>query len=165
MLNLKIMIMKTLVFFVTMTLLFGLMPNNTNAQKLTEEMTVPFSVYFECMGQELYGELTLEMYIGTGSHRKSKAYGVLTGSVDGLEYEFKLINNISEKGNWDEFGLKGITFTWPGHYHVSLDGKLIAVVHFAFHYTFNALGELVSMHGEAFECNLVGEGRQPSQYE
>ncbi len=155
--------MKTLVFFVMVTFIFGLMPNNTNAQKLTGVITVPASFYYDCMGQELFGEMTIEIH--DGKNYRSMAYGFLTGSEDGLLYEFKMVNNINEKGNWSEWGLKGITYTWPGNYHITLNGKLVAVIHFAYHMTVNALGEVTCEFGDAYECNLVGEGRQPSQYE
>ena len=110
------------------------------------------------MNQNLAGMLTVER-ITINNHKQIHHYGTLTGESDGLAYEAKMMTNIQEKGNWIEFGLKAITQTWPANYHIYREGKLVAIIHFSYHYTVNANGEWVSYHGDTFECNLVGDGR------
>jgi hypothetical protein len=159
------MIMKTLKIVAILLLIAGFASVNANGQKpIFEEFDRFYSLPFDCMGQTLSGTLSVER-IFMDHHRHVRVYGTLTGSEDGLEYDIDMVTNITDKGNWEEWGLKGITYTQPGNIHISRNGKLIAVIHYAYHMTVNALGEVTSEHGDAYECNLVGEGRQPSQFE
>ncbi len=151
--------MKTLKIIAILLLISGFACQNAFCQK---PVTVVLDVYavlpFDCMGQNLEGTLTAERTY-MNNHLQSHVYGTMTGSSDGLTYYIEMINNIAFTDNWDEYGQKAITQTFPGNYHISRDGKLIAIIHFAYHYTFNANGELISFHGNHYECNLVGEGK------
>jgi hypothetical protein len=153
--------MKTLKFFVALLLILGFASNNANSQKpVREEFPNYYELYFECLDLNLEGTLTVERTF-MNNHRQVRIYGTMTGS-DGLEYYMEIITSMTPDENnvrWDEWGQKAITFTWPGIYHLSRDGKLIAIIHFAFHYTVNANGEWTSYHGDVYECNFVGEGR------
>jgi hypothetical protein len=154
--------MKTLKFFVALLLVLGFAFNNANSQNPVREVfDLYYELPFDCMGQTLTGTLTVERTF-MNNHRQVKIYGTLTGTSDGLEYYAEIIAGQTPDENnvrWDEWGQKAITLTWPGIYHISRDGKLIAIIHFAFHYTVNANGEWTSYHGDAYECNLVGEGK------
>lgn len=150
--------MKQLKFVVVMILFLGFFSNNSNSQPVREVFDRYYVLPFDCLGQVLAGTLTVER-ISINNHKQIHHFGTLTGQSDGLNYYAEMMTNIQDKMNWDEFGLKAITQTWPANYHIYRDGKLIAIIHFAFHYTVNANGVWTSYHGDAFECNLVSEGR------
>jgi len=151
--------MKTLKVFVALMLLLGLAVNNLVGQKLTKEIVyVEITIPFACTDQDLIGILTVER-IFFNQHFQTRIYGTMTGTSDGLEYYFEGINNISDKGNWDEWGQKGITYTWPGNYHITRDGKLLGVMYFAFHMTVNANGEMSVYRGDVYEYSCVGDGK------
>lgn len=159
MLNLKLTIMKTLKIVAVLLLIAVFASTSANGQRpIFEEFDHYYVLPFDCMNQELTGTLSVE-WITMNGHIQVRQYGILKGSSDGLEYYGEMINNITDKGNWDDWGLKGITYTWPGNYHISRNGKLIAIIHFAYHITVNALGEVTAEFGDAYECNLVGEGK------
>lgn len=153
--------MKTLKKIVAVLLLIaGFASTDINGQKPVREVfSNNYTLYFECLDLSLAGELTVERTFAN-NHRQVRIYGTLSGS-DGLEYYIEISASMTpdeDNVRWDEWGQKAITFTYPGIYHLSRDGKLIAIIHFAFHYTVNANGEWTSYHGDAYECNLVGEG-------
>jgi len=153
--------MKTLKILVALLLVLGLASTDVNGQKPVREVFPNYyDLYFECLDLGLTGVLTVERAF-MNNHRQVKIYGTMTGS-DGLEYYMEIISNMTpdmDNVRWDEWGQKAITFTQPGIYHLSRDGKLIAIIHFAFHYTVNANGEWTSYHGDVYECNLVGDGK------
>ena len=151
--------MKTLKILVALFLAFGFASNSANSQKLVrEEFDAPYILPFDCLNQNLVGVLHVER-ITINNHKQVRHSGTLTGALDGLKYYAEMMTNIENKNNWDERGEEAITQTWPANYHIYRDGELIAIIHFAYHYTVNANGEWVSYHGDAYECNLVGEGR------
>ena len=151
--------MKTLIFFAALILVSGFAFNNANSQNPVKEVfTGYYIIPFTCLNQNLAGSLNVER-ISMNNHLQIRHYGTLTGESDGLEYYAEMMTNIADKANWDELGQEAITQTWPANYHISRDGKLIGIVHFAYHYTVNANGEWTSYHGDAFEYNCVSEGR------
>jgi len=152
--------MKVVKIFAVLILIIGFASNNANSQPVREEFPNYYELYFECLDLNLEGTLTVERAF-LNNHRQVKIYGTMTGS-DGLEYYMEIISNMTpdmDNVRWDEWGQKAITFTQPGIYHLSRDGKLIAIIHFAYHYTVNANGEWTSYHGDVYECNLVGDGK------
>lgn len=151
--------MKTLKVVAALLLLTGFATSNVIGQKPVKETVEGFiEIPFDCVGQYLTGTLTIER-IYLNNHLQVRIYGTMIGTPDGLEYYFDGINNISDKGNWDEYGLKGITYTWPGNYLISRNGKLLGVVYFAFHFTVNANGEWSVYRGDVYEYSCVGEGK------
>ena len=151
--------MKTLKVFMVLLLLSGLVVNDLTGQKpVKENVNVEISIPFPCTDQDLVGILTVERTY-FNYHFQTRIYGTMTGTSDGLEYYFDGINNISDKGNWDEWGEEGISYTWPGNYRISRDGKLLGVVYFAFHMTVNANGEVSVYRGDVYEFSCVGEGK------
>jgi hypothetical protein len=151
--------MKTLKIVAALLFFLGFASNDAKSQKpVSEVYDFYFVLPFDCMNQNLTGTLTVEKtYIN--NHLQIRHSGTLTGESDGLKYYADMMTNIEDKANWDEWGQQAITQTWPANYHISRDGKLIAIIHFSYHYTVNANGEWASYHGDTFECNLVGEGR------
>ena len=151
--------MKTLKVITALLLLSGLAINTLIGQKPSKEIVeVEITLPFACSGQDLVGMLTVER-IFLHKHFQTRIYGTMIGTGDGLEYYFDGINNIADKGNWDEWGEEAITYTWPGNYHISRNGKLIGVVYFAFHMTVNANGEFSVYRGDVYEYSCVGEGK------
>lgn len=151
--------MRTLRIFAVLLLIAGFASSDLYGQKqVREEFDYYYNLPFDCLNQNLAGWLHVER-ITINNHKQVRHSGTLTGTSDDLEYYAEMITNIEDKGNWDEFGQEAITQTWPANYHLYRDGKLVAIIHFSYHYTVNANGEWVSYHGDAFECNLVGEGR------
>jgi hypothetical protein len=150
--------MKTFKIVAALLLFLGFTSNNSYSQPVREVFENYYVLPFDCLNQNLIGTLTVER-ITINNHRQIHHYGTLTGETDGLEYYAEMMTNIQDKGNWSEFGIIAITQTWPANYHIYRDGKLIAIIHFAYHYTVNANGVWTSYHGDAFECNLVSEGR------
>jgi hypothetical protein len=151
--------MKTLKIIAVFLLIAGFASTDVNGQKpVREEFDFYYVLPFDCLNQNLVGWLHVER-ITINNHKQVRHSGTLTGESDGLEYYAEMMTNIEDKGNWDEWGQQAITQTWPANYHLYRDGKLVAIIHFAYHYTVNANGEWPSYHGDAFECNLVGEGR------
>jgi len=150
--------MKTLKVVAGLILLLALTSNNSYSQPVREVFSNYYELYFDCLNQNLTGTLTVER-ITINNHKQIHHYGTLIGQSDGLEYYAEMMTNIQDKNNWYDFGLKAITQTWPANYHIYRNGTLIAIIHFSFHYTVNANGEWSSYHGDAFECNLVSEGR------
>ena len=152
--------MKTLRIVAVLLLIAGFGSTNVYGQQpVREEFPNYYEFYFECLDLTLTGVLTVERTF-MNNRRQIKVYGPMTGS-DGLQYYMEIISGMTpdmDNVRWDEWGQKAITFTQPGIYHLSRDGKLIAIIHFAYHYTVNANGEWTSYHGDADECNLVGEG-------
>jgi hypothetical protein len=151
--------MKTLKIVAALLFFLGFASNDAKSQKpVSEVFDAYYELPFDCMNQNLTGTLTVEKtYIN--NHLQIRHSGTLTGESDGLKYYADMMTNIEDKANWEEWGQQAITQTWPANYHISRDGKLIAIIHFSYHYTVNANGELTSYHGDTFECNLVGEGR------
>lgn len=151
--------MKTLKIVAILLLIAGFATTDLSGQKPVREV---FDLYyvlpFDCLNQNLEGWLHVER-MTINNHKQVRHSGTLTGESDGLEYYAEMMTNIEDKSNWDEIGEQAITQTWPANYHIYRDGKLIAIIHFAYHYTVNANGEWTSYHGDVFECNLVGEGR------
>jgi len=151
--------MKALKIFVFLFILSGFVSNNVSGQKPSRDVVqVYLEIPFDCIDQYLTGILTIER-IFLNNHFQDRIYGTMTGASDDLEYYVEMINNISEKGNWDEWGQKGITYTWPGNYHISRDGKLLGVMYFAFHMTVNANGEVSVYRGDVYEYSCVGIGK------
>lgn len=150
--------MKTLKILIALCFVLGLTSMNSNSQPVKEVFVNEYVLPFDCMNQNLTGLLTVER-ITINNHIQVHHYGTLTGQSDGLAYYAEMMTNIQDKGNWFDLGLKAITQTWPANYHIYRAGKLIAIIHFSYHYTVNANGEWVSYHGDAFECNLVSDGR------
>ncbi len=150
--------MKTFKIVAALLLFLGFTPNNSYSQPVREVFVSNYVLPFDCLNQNLTGTLTVER-ITINNHRQIHHYGTLTGESDGLKYYAEMMTNIQDKGNWFEEGLKAITQTWPANYHIYRDGKLIAIIHFSYHYTVNANGVWASYHGDTFECNLVSEGR------
>jgi hypothetical protein len=151
--------MKTLKFLAVLILLPGLAISNLFGQKPVKKVVQAYiDIPFACTNQDLAGTLTVEITY-FNSHLQERLYGTMIGQTDGLEYYFDGINNIQDKGNWDEWGIKAITYTWPGNYHISRDGKLIGIVYFAYHITVNANGEVSVERGDVFLYSCVGEGR------
>jgi hypothetical protein len=154
--------MKTLKIVAVFLLIAGFGSNNANGQKVEKEVfDLHYDLFFPCMNQTLSGTLTIERTI-RDNHRQVRHSGTLTGSSDELEYYVDMMTNISpdlDNVRWDEWGQKAITQTWPANYRIYRDGKLFAIIHFAYHYTVNANGEWTSYHGDVYECNLVGEGK------
>jgi hypothetical protein len=158
-LNQKPAAMKTLKVLLFLLIMSGLAGNYLDGQKPVKETVEAYIVLpFACTDQDLEGILTVER-IFLKNHFQTRIYGTMTGTSDGLEYYFDGINNIADKGNWDQWGEKAITYTWPGNYHISRDGKLIGVVYFAFHMTVNANGEWSVYRGDVYEYSCVGEGK------
>jgi len=151
--------MKALKIFVFLFILSGFVSINVSGQKPSRDVVqVYLEIPFDCIDQYLTGILTIER-IFLNNHFQDRIYGTMTGASDDLEYYVEMINNISEKGNWDEWGQKGITYTWPGNYHISRDGKLLGVMYFAFHMTVNANGEVSVYRGDVYEYSCVGIGK------
>jgi len=151
--------MKALKILVFLFILSGFVSNNVSGQKPSRDVVqVYLEIPFDCIDQYLTGILTIER-IFLNNHFQDRIYGTMTGASDDLEYYVEMINNISEKGNWDEWGQKGITYTWPGNYHISRDGKLLGVMYFAFHMTVNANGEVSVYRGDVYEYSCVGIGK------
>ncbi len=150
--------MKTLKIFAVLILMSGFASNNANSQPVREEFDFYYVLPFDCLNQNLEGWLHVER-MTINNHKQVRHSGTLTGGSDGLKYYAEMMTNIEDKSNWDETGEEAITQTWPANYHIYRDGKLIAIIHFAYHYTVNANGEWTSYHGDAFECNLAGDGR------
>ncbi|MBN2665561.1 MAG: hypothetical protein JXR67_03560 [Bacteroidales bacterium] len=154
--------MKTFKIIVMLLLVSGFAINNANSQKVEKEVfEYWYDLAFPCMDQTLSGWLTVER-TKRDNHLQVRHSGTLTGSSDGLEYYAEMMTNITpglDNVRWDELDQKAITLTWPGNYHIYREGKLIAIIHFAFHYTVNANGDYTTYHGYVYECNLVGEGR------
>jgi hypothetical protein len=157
--NKNINAMKTLKILASILFLAGLSTGNLIGQEPVKKV---FEVYidipFACTNQNLAGTLTAEVTI-LNSHLQERLYGTMIGQTDGLKYYFDGINNIQDKGNWDEWGKEAITYTWPGNYHISRDGKLIGVVYFAYHITVTANGEVSVERGDVYLYSCVGEGR------
>ncbi len=150
--------MKTLKIFAALLLLLSFASFNSFSQPVRDELDFYYDLPFDCLGQNLAGTLHVERMI-INNHLQFRHSGTMTGQKDGLKYYVEMMTNIQNKNNWDEYGEKAITQTWPANYHIYLDGNLIAIIHFSFHYTVNANGEWTSYHGDVFECNLIGEGR------
>ena len=156
-LNKNINAMKTLKIFASFLFLAGLSTGNLFGQEPSRVVgEVYITIPFACTNQDLSGALTFERTT-FNSHVQERFYGPMIGQTDGLKYYIDGINNIQDKGNWDEWGKEAITYTWPGNYHISRDGKLIGVVYFAFHMTVTANGEVSVYRGDLYSC--VGEGR------
>lgn len=151
--------MKTLKFLAAMVLLQGLAISNLFGQKPSTVVSkVYITIPFACTNQDLAGTLTFERTT-FNSHVQGRLYGPMIGQTDGLEYYFDGMNEQQDKGNWDEWGKEAITYTWPGNYHISRDGKLIGVVYFAYHMTVTANGEVSVYRGDVYLYSCVGEGR------
>jgi hypothetical protein len=151
--------MKTLKILAILCIMLGFAYYDANGQKPTREVVqVSITIPFDCVGQDLEGILTVEITF-FNLHYQNRIYGNMTGKSDGLEYYFEGINNIADKANWDEWGLKAITYTWPGNYHIYRNGKLLGVMYFAFHMTVNANGERAVYRGDVYEYSCVGEGK------
>lgn len=151
--------MKTLKFGFALLILSGLAISNLFGQSPVRDILVKnIVVPFPCTDQILAGDLTIERTL-FNNHVQTRIYGIMIGSTDGCEYFFDGINNISDKGNWDEFGQEAITYTWPGNYHIYKNGKLAGTVFFAFHYTVNANGVWSAYRGDVYEYTCVGAGR------
>ncbi len=154
--------MKTFKLVTVFLMIAGFCSYNANGQKVEKEVfDAYYDLDFPCMGQILSGTLTIERTI-RDNHLQVRHSGTLTGSDDGLKYYAEMMTNISpglDNVRWDEWGQKAITQSWPANYHIYKDGKLFAVIHFAYHYTVNANGVWASYHGDVYECNLVGEGK------
>ncbi len=140
-------------------LVLGFASINVNCQQpVTDVVEVEITLPFDCLHQDLVGTLTVERTF-FNNHSQNRIYGTMTGQSDGLEYYVEMINNIAEKTNWEEWGQQAFPQTWPGNYHISRDGKLIGVMYFAYHYTYNANAVLSSLHGYVYEYSCVGEGK------
>lgn len=151
--------MKALRIYAVLCLILGCTSFNVIGQnKVSEKFDAYYVLPFECLNQNIKGWLTVERTF-MNNHLQVRHSGTLIGESDGLEYYAEMMTNIADKENWAEFGLKAITQTWPANYHIYRNGRLIAIIHFSYHYTFNANGVMASYHGDTFECNLVGEGR------
>jgi hypothetical protein len=151
--------MKALRIYTLLCIILGSSSLNVIGQnKVSESFDAYYVLPFDCMNQNLKGWLTVERTF-MNNHLQVRHSGTLIGESDGLEYYGEMMTNIADKENWAEFGLKAITQSWPANYHIYRNGKLIAIIHFSYHYTYNANGVLASYHGDAFECNLVSEGR------
>jgi hypothetical protein len=121
--------MKTMRIIFLLLLLTSLEINSLFGQEPTKlTVVIPdYTLPFPCINQNLTWTLTAEITI-YNNHRQSTISGIMIGESDGLEYFLDGINNIADKGNWDEWGKKAITFTWPGNYHIYRNGRLVGTV-------------------------------------
>ena len=153
--------MKTLRIISALLLLSGLAICNLFGQSPVRYVIVNpnITIPFPCTDQILKGDLTVEVTI-YNNHRQSKISGIFTGQSDGLEYFLDGINNIASSDNWDEWGQKTITYTWPGNYHIYRNGRLIGTVFFASHLTVKPNGEaVVDWKHDEYYYTCVGSGR------
>jgi hypothetical protein len=130
--------MKTLKVLIALCIMVGFATNAVNAQKPGRVVfTLPVVYYIPCLDQNLTGDLLFERYY-LNNHFQSFISGTLTGEGD-IIYSVRLMNEVNE-----DFAVEGKgNYTWVHSLFLELDGKLIAKVMFAYHYTYNANGELV----------------------
>lgn len=152
--------MKTLRIIFLLLLLTGLAISSLFGQEPTKlTVVIPYTMPFPCINQNLTGTLTGEVTI-YNNHRQSRISGIMIGESDGLEYFLDGINNIASSDNWDEWGQKTITYTWPGNYHIYRNGRLVGTVFFSSHLTVNPNGEVVvDWKHDAYYYTCVGAGR------
>jgi hypothetical protein len=151
--------MKTLKIAVALFLIFGMATVTVSGQNkpITHVVTLyDVIIPFNCINQNLIGTLIAErtfMY----NHMLSKVSGTLYGDVDGLAYNLDAMNSKerNELINWEDFGKKAINFTWMQSIQIRREGKLIGIVSYTYHFTFNANGEYTE-HAEANTTNCVG---------
>jgi hypothetical protein len=153
--------MKTLKIVAALFLILGLTTISVSGQNkpVTIVAQVEFTneLYFDCLDQYLVGTVTAERTF-MNNHMVAKVSGTLIGSVDGLEYsvELHVSKDIDELVNWEDWGIKGITYTWVDNIHVIREGKLIGIMGFAWHYTVNANGVWNNNKGDVWRVTCVG---------
>jgi len=125
---------------IALCIILGFANNAVNAQKpVRVVLTLPVTIYFDCLDQNLVGVLVFERN-WMNNHYQSKISGTLTGE-DYIEYSVDIMNEINNF-DWAEYDQKGMNYTRAYHCFVRLDGKLLGMIYWTYHFTFNANGEV-----------------------
>jgi hypothetical protein len=131
--------MKTFKIVVVLLFILGFASNYVNGQKPDRVvLTLPVTIYFDCMDQNLVGELVFERN-WMNNHYQSKISGTLTGEDD-IEYSVDIMNEVNNF-DWVGWLQKGINYTRVYRCFVRLEGKLVGSIIWNYHFTFDANGE------------------------
>jgi hypothetical protein len=107
---------------------------------IKDEVTYPFKMFLECTGDYLYGEVTYIGYLTPLGWTEQVKKATITGYTDeghtvlsGRSYELSQTDN----GKWD--GVRGESTA-----RLRMNGKLVAIVRYAWHTTTNANGTITA---------------------
>lgn len=134
--------MKTLKFIMVICLFSVFTVNPIKAQNdKVIEVVVPLTIYLECTGDWLFGEVTfIGMETKHGHYIDKVRNATLTGYTDGdLSIPSGRIYELSQTATSAGDYTKGENLA-----RISMDGKIVAVYHFAWHTTTNAKGKVTA---------------------
>jgi len=150
--------MKTLKFFVVLCFIAAFAANNVNAQNRVLKQEVPIEIagyiYCPCTGDYLYGTLIFDFITSSHNDISRLRDGILygydeTGTIpSGNVYEVSQIS----PGTYTEESPTG--YKWYENTTIyRLDGKIIALAHYNYHFVVNGKGEIILDRGEISKWN------------
>lgn len=144
--------MKTMKLFLAVLLLglFALASTAQPPKTVTCEPVPIYDYYLACFDEIVTGELELCVTYWDNGKTQAKFKGSLTGETTGNIYTVSQVENNMYKP-WIEGQAANYTSTLTLSF--CLEGMEVFVIHYTYHYTYNANGELVVfVDNSVIEC-------------